>query len=432
MRREPFKFLDAYEGQDADIFFGREADAEQLYARTFTRDVVMVYGSSGTGKTSLVQCGLASRFGETDWLPVLVRWDGDFVASMHRAVERLVRGSLPDDTDLAAKVEALYLDRFQPAHLILDQFEELLVFGTEEEVDAVGRELAKVVAAEPGAKVILVVREEYLAEMTRMERSLPGLFANRQRIERMTTRAASRAIRGPCEVCGVGLQRGVVERVLEQLSGSSAAAVELTWLQVVLDKLYRRAVERSALEPVIALEDVEALGSLGDVLGDLLDEQIEALPDPALGQEVLKALVSADGTKLAASADEVLAKLGSLGVAATKQAILAILYRLVAVRLLREKDEPGVYELRHDSLAAKVYERLSTIEKELLEVRHALEGRFHERQARGVLLDQAFLDYMAPYLSRLRPREELACFFSHRPHPGVGHASSRRPAVAWA
>ena len=49
--KSPFKFLDAYTKEDKDIFFGREAETDELYDRVFETNLVLLYGASGTGKT---------------------------------------------------------------------------------------------------------------------------------------------------------------------------------------------------------------------------------------------------------------------------------------------------------------------------------------------------------------------------------------------
>ena len=71
--QSPFKFLDAYNKEDKDIFFGRDEEVEQLYELVFQSNLTLVYGQSGTGKTSLVQCGLANRFAASDWFNVYIR-----------------------------------------------------------------------------------------------------------------------------------------------------------------------------------------------------------------------------------------------------------------------------------------------------------------------------------------------------------------------
>ncbi|MFZ4428613.1 MAG: ATP-binding protein, partial [Saprospiraceae bacterium] len=79
MAKTVFKFLDAYTKEDKDRFFGREEDEAQLYEMSFNTRLMLIYGASGTGKTSLVQCGLSRRFGNTRWKEVYVRRGGDIM-----------------------------------------------------------------------------------------------------------------------------------------------------------------------------------------------------------------------------------------------------------------------------------------------------------------------------------------------------------------
>jgi len=72
----PFKFLDSYAIEDNDIFFGRDLEIEEVYNKVFQNKTLFVYGESGTGKSSLINCGLANKFKDTDWLPVNVRRGG--------------------------------------------------------------------------------------------------------------------------------------------------------------------------------------------------------------------------------------------------------------------------------------------------------------------------------------------------------------------
>ena len=66
----PFKFLDSYTKDDRAIFFGRERETEELYQKVFESKILLVYGVSGTGKSSLIHCGLAGKFSDIDRLSV--------------------------------------------------------------------------------------------------------------------------------------------------------------------------------------------------------------------------------------------------------------------------------------------------------------------------------------------------------------------------
>ena len=71
--KSPFKFLDAFTLADKDVFFGREEEVKNLYELVYKTRLVLLYGLSGTGKTSVIQCGLAARFDGTDWYPFTIR-----------------------------------------------------------------------------------------------------------------------------------------------------------------------------------------------------------------------------------------------------------------------------------------------------------------------------------------------------------------------
>ena len=86
-KKYPFKFLDAYTRADRDIFFGREEEIEELYRMVFQTDMILIYGASGTGKTSLIQCGLASKFQPYEWLALSIRRGENISKSLEKALE---------------------------------------------------------------------------------------------------------------------------------------------------------------------------------------------------------------------------------------------------------------------------------------------------------------------------------------------------------
>ena len=62
--KSPFKFLDSFTKEDRNIFFGRDKEIEELYQKVFESKILLMYGISGTGKSSLIYCGLANKFEE--------------------------------------------------------------------------------------------------------------------------------------------------------------------------------------------------------------------------------------------------------------------------------------------------------------------------------------------------------------------------------
>src|SRR5664279_2306858 len=82
----PFKFLNSYEKEDSSIFFGRDEEINALYEMVFQSSVILIYGASGTGKTSLINCGLAGKFQPHDWLPLMIRRGNNINDSLEKAL----------------------------------------------------------------------------------------------------------------------------------------------------------------------------------------------------------------------------------------------------------------------------------------------------------------------------------------------------------
>jgi WD40 repeat protein len=65
---KPFLFLNRYERKHAEIFFGRSYYIRGLYSRVTDRNsppIILLYGQSGVGKSSLLEAGLLPRLEET-------------------------------------------------------------------------------------------------------------------------------------------------------------------------------------------------------------------------------------------------------------------------------------------------------------------------------------------------------------------------------
>jgi WD40 repeat protein len=422
--RNPFKFLDAYTQEDTEIFFGREKETREIHSRLSYRNMLLVYGVSGCGKSSIMQCGLTSIFREElpdgsytlNWLPLFIRRRENILKAVENAFDEHLSTSLKAQLTLPEKLQHIALKYRREVYLIFDQFEELFIFGSEEEKKNF-LSLLKELNQHSNCKIILSIREEYLAALTEFEKELPGLFENRIRIERFTKHTARQLITEPFRVAGIEIEENVPDLILNKLQLSSGL-IELTWLQVVMDKLYRQAEKDGSDKPAIKLEHVEKLGKLDNVLSDFLNEQLNLSPDPELYENVLKCLISEEGTKKQARLDEIKNNLTEISSASnlnknqnkqpgkeiTDSELSSILNDLVAKRIIREKDDEGKYELRHDSLAARVYEKLTLYEKDLWAKKKLIELYYQEYRKTRIslnLLSRQVLDVIAPYEQHL-------------------------------
>jgi hypothetical protein len=428
--KSPFKFLDSYTKDDREIFFGRDREIEELYHRIFESKIMLVYGVSGTGKSSLIHCGLANKFQDTDWLPIVIRRGGNIIESMASGIRSASiteqQSKLVTSADFKKGVRSLYLDHYKPVFFILDQFEELFIFGDKEERKSFIQLVKSLVESELQCRFIFVMREEYMAWVTEFEKVISTFFSNRVRIEKMSHSNALEAIKGPCNAFNISLENGFAETLLEKLSPGETD-VELTYLQVFLDKIYRLASENfspirgeskggssQAAEPkeelTFTLGLLDKTGNVSDLLGSFLDDQISLMENPDTAMSVLKAFISGKGTKRPANEQEAIDNIGSFGKVISPEKVKELIQSFVKLRVLRDKDDNGRYELRHDALAEKIYDKFSTAEKELLEIRQFIENSYQSYLKRKILLSSDDLSYISNKDSLLNLNSDLKGF----------------------
>lgn len=435
MQKSPFKFLDSYTKEDRDIFFGRDREIEELHTRVFESKILLVYGTSGTGKSSLINCGLANRFNDSDWLPVNVRRGTDINRSLFEALAKTAitktpfeKASASQGCNLEKLLRSVWLDHFKPVFLIFDQFEELFIFGSREEKEELIRNVARVTDSDIQCRFIFSLREEYLAGVTEFERVIPSFLSNRIRIEKMTRQNAIQTIEGPCRIKSIKLETGFAEALLHKLNPENPD-VELTWLQIYLDKIMRLAGGDAQEVRILSKDLLEKAGEVKDILGSFLDEQISQLDDPEAGMTVLKAFVSVKGTRHQVSEEEVTEYTGTFGRKISSDEVRSLIQKFIRLRILRDKDENGKYELRHDSLASKIFEDITLVEKELLEVKSFIENAYTNYEKRGLLLTGDDLKYIAPYEEKLFLNERKQKFITES-RRSIQRARRRRINVA--
>lgn len=181
--KSPFKFLDAYTLKDKPFFFGRKEEIDALYEMVFQTPLLLIYGLSGTGKTSLIQCGLASRFDGPDWFPLFIRRQNNINDSLRKVLTQAAKGEWKGST--THNLNWIYQYYLRPTYLIFDQLEELFILGTVEEQKAFIQHIQTILNNRLPCKIIFVMREEYIGGLYEFEKKIPQLFDFRLRVERM-------------------------------------------------------------------------------------------------------------------------------------------------------------------------------------------------------------------------------------------------------
>ena len=427
-KKYPFKFLNSYQREDKDFFFGRTEEVEALYQMIFQTPVLLIYGTSGTGKTSLIQCGLANKFRSYDWLALYIRRGNNLISSLDKTLcdatdDRFIytEQKEPVITDIPAKIEAIYKSSFKPVYLIFDQFEELYVLGNKTEQQAFNKALKEILSVDQPVKIVLSIREEYLGYLFELEKDVPQLLHKKLRIEPMSIDKVTHVIEGinNFKLSNVKFSTNELQKItqgiFDKLKGTKKTLfIELPYLQVFFDKLYFETTKDAShtADALITTEVLNRIGDIGDVLRNFLEEQVTSISrdlslkyknvSPETVWKVLSPFCTLEGTKEPISKDELADRLRGIDKKMTAETVEL----LVNSRILNFAENENLYELAHDSLALSIAAKRSDEEIAILEVQRLIKSQVSVKNEAREFFTEKQLLFIEPYLEKFNADEE--------------------------
>jgi tetratricopeptide (TPR) repeat protein len=303
--RRPYPGLRPFEPQEDPIFFGREPIIDEIIDLLARRCLVLVHGSSGSGKSSLVLAGVLPRLARQhrrhgwQWHTASMRPGGGPLWNLARAL-----AELESPTPSPARIDALRLsfDRTganlaeivtnlagmqqQRLCILVDQFEELFRFARDtsrEEarlfVDLITTTLKE--DSESPVRVILTMRSEFLGECARLP-GIAGVVNTAQYLlPRMGTASLQRAIRRPAELYDGEVTIDLANRLIADVRGSQD---ELPLIQHGLMRMWDLAGEPAGDTKAPRRLDLPLYEKHGP-LARLLDRHAEVVCDAVAPDE---------------------------------------------------------------------------------------------------------------------------------------------------
>ncbi|MHB0772305.1 SUMF1/EgtB/PvdO family nonheme iron enzyme [Bradyrhizobium sp. 1.29L] len=271
--REPFRYLHWYGAEHVEVFFGRNRRIRDLYYQVADPDtpaLVLVYGASGVGKSSLMQAGVLPRLSLTFAVRAHRRESGK---SLEQCLEDLLAKG--GDGDAGGK----------PIIFLIDQIEEVFidtcVDGNAELAALFSRIKAVLGSRSQLSKIILSFRSEWLANV-RARLFEADICYSEFYLERLTRDEIEDVVRGVSSTArlrkfyGVQVDERLPDRVADDLLDDPDSPIS-PLLSIILTRLWTEAKARRAGEQRLD-EDVyeERMRAKLD-LDQFLTEQIKAV-----------------------------------------------------------------------------------------------------------------------------------------------------------
>lgn len=383
--KSPYVGLQPFREDHEAFFFGRERDIRVISSNLLAPSLTVLYGPSGVGKSSILRAGVMPFLRTQSNVAAVYfnRWqDITFLDELRRETRKVVsRPANEDRPDRELSVEAVAHQAAGAVHILLDQFEEYLLYhdGTQlaEEFDST---VARLVNGDSSAvKVLIGIREDSLSKFDRrFAIRVPDLLGNTLPVAPLSTKAARDAIREPLRVWSeTRAKRGEKYEIEEQLvesilsgvqsgkasiteiagrgsaSGSGDDSVEAAFLQLVLTKLWE--AEQKEGSRILRQLTLDKLGGASKILQSHVDGVMSQLDKPEqrdIAARIFQFLVTPSATKIAQSPSDLVQ-----WAEAKEKDVRTVLSELTdpwETRILRRLGTPERYELYHDVLAAAV------------------------------------------------------------------------------
>lgn len=404
--RHPYKFLDYFDPVDEDLFFGRGSDIERFKGYIDQEQMVVLYGESGVGKTSLIRAGLLPRLIRSGHIPVYARCLDLPTEIIKEEISRIVtylkqfarmRG-LPSRLNAKQPLRAFF-EQLRPLKykivVFLDQFEEFFIKFPPDIQSEFIDELIECLDTQPKLEVtfVLSLRRERFVDLGRFKSRLLELFGNAHELRKLTEEELREAIEQPALQCGTQYEEGLVKELVSDIF--QGGNYNTPHIQIVCDKLERTTVTRDM--HLITRKQYEDMGSTRKILAEYLEAEVAKFPPEEQGniKAILKELVTSEGTKMPLTV-ETIARRARLDSVKAEHLLLELANRARLVRVL-ELDGEAAFELAHEFLVGQVSQWYGERDREVKSIYEMLNRQIIGWERFGFLLDLARLERVNRY-----------------------------------
>lgn len=368
----PYKGLQTYQEEDADLFFGREAQVTAMLAYLETHHFMAVVGPSGVGKSSLVRAGLIPALKDR-WTSYSVGQENHrlfvitpgqnpleaLASTLNAGVQpetgQLVAAMLADPGALESFLRALSSG---PARhhvwLVIDQFEQLSLFSQESERESFLENITHALAQTDGIlTVIITLRADFYDRFSGREyAALRELLQDNQiLLGEMNDAELRAAIQKPGEAPQWQLtsESGLVELILQDAREPGALPLLSQALLETWQRRRGRGLTVDGYQQAGGVKQAIATAA-GRVYSQLTSNQ------QAIARRIFLRQIQFGEGRANTRRQQRVEDLMSSGESGSKEDFDAVLQTLVNGRLLTLSQEPGSnrrrVDLAHEALIA--------------------------------------------------------------------------------
>ncbi len=420
-----------FTAEDVHLFKGRDEEIRDLFQLIVLNDIMVLFGKSGTGKSSLLNAGVCPLLGSRELHPVFIRLNNTNLPPEEQVYELLhekkyIGSDIPKGLTMWEYFKQFwYVDLgevYSPV-IVFDQFEELFTLYNPQQRKAFIEQFAEIVNGHvpdglkqkikssspdldpkidwetpPKVKFLLSIRSDFLYLLDELSADIPAILRTRFQLQMLNKKNALEAITLPAAMAGnyespnfsysdpalTEIIEELGKKETDQLSGDlpeSELEIEAFQLQLLCQHLENDIIAKGHPENfTITPEFYGGKEGIKTIIKEFYSGVISRIPPEYQDQVETLLAVNLIRNKRRIIMEE-------SAIITDSNIPKAILDQLHDERMLRKEARTGnfYYEISHDTLVAPVLEKYAVIaqrlekeaalarEKELAEAKRKIE-----------------------------------------------------------
>ncbi|MFH2095726.1 MAG: hypothetical protein ABIJ16_08480 [Bacteroidota bacterium] len=298
----PFPGLRPFGIEESHLFFGREGQSEEVLFNLAKNRFVAVVGSSGSGKSSLMYCGLVPILhggfiteAGAKWKVIVTRPGNDPIGNLAEAIasydkksdleyNKAITRSVLESSSLGLIEAIRQLDKDEDENILIlaDQFEELFRFkkkfdntnSTNESYAFVKLLLEAVKQKEVPVYIVMTMRSDFIGECSQYQELTQFINNSHYLVPQMTRDNLRAAIEGPVAVGGGRISEKLVNQLLNDIGDNPD---QLPILQHALMRTWDYWITNRKVEEEMDIVHYEAIGRIETALSKHANEAYDEL-----------------------------------------------------------------------------------------------------------------------------------------------------------
>jgi WD40 repeat protein len=298
----PFPGLRPFAPEESDLFFGRERESEEVLKKLLNNRFVTVIGASGSGKSSLIYCGVLPKIrnlaseNSSSWKIIMFRPGNDPLGNLGNSIRENISGAGQKEITaenvllemhlnsdgITSALKKYLIKGDDKVLLVVDQFEEIFRYSTLSAGGIKGTNTAefveKLVSAiiKPDAKIftIITMRSDFIGECAHYQGLTQLINNSNYLVPHMDRENYRQAIEGPVKYAGAKIEQKLVETLLTDIGDRKD---QLPVLQHALMRTWTYWQELDEPGRPISYSDYDSVGTMSDAMSRHVNEAYEEL-----------------------------------------------------------------------------------------------------------------------------------------------------------